>query len=349
MLKVYKYKHFFVVLSREQFCGESRLTNMRFLTLVSAVIVFWNVENLFEANGGKASLEAQKIGRTLLYIGENSGGPPDIVGLAEIDGEAVVRKIARCDALKDLGYGYIHYDSPDPRGIDVACLYRRSRFRPVESKAIRVPWFSTRDLLKVRFVRVDGAEAGAGNCAHDGNRDSDGDTLTVFVCHFPSKLGGQKVSGPKRDSVVALLKRSLDSTAVRTVIMGDMNSGPDDSCFGPLELAGMVNMGLGIIKGAAESTLKGHAKGTAKATTDDRAEGTYKYKGQWELIDNFLLSPDLAESSVMKVGMIPFLLEPDREYGGMKPFRTYVGPRYNGGISDHLPIILQLEDNKPDK
>ena len=37
---------------------------------------------------------------------------------------------------------------------------------------------------------------------------------------------------------------------------------------------------------------------------------------------------------------IPFLMTYEKKYPGMKPLRTYSGPRYVGGVSDHFPIIL---------
>ena len=48
------------------------------------------------------------------------------------------------------------------------------------------------------------------------------------------------------------------------------------------------------------------------------------------------------DSATMDIFAPPFLLEPDAAWLGDKPRRTYVGPRYNGGLSDHLPIILKL-------
>lgn len=38
-----------------------------------------------------------------------------------------------------------------------------------------------------------------------------------------------------------------------------------------------------------------------------------------------------------------FLLEEDKKYGGVKPHRTFLGPVYVGGISDHLPIVAGFE------
>ena len=34
------------------------------------------------------------------------------------------------------------------------------------------------------------------------------------------------------------------------------------------------------------------------------------------------------------------ILIKDNTHAGEKPLRTYVGPRYSGGVSDHLPVLL---------
>jgi hypothetical protein len=55
----------------------------------------------------------------------------------------------------------------------------------------------------------------------------------------------------------------------------------------------------------------------------------------------FLVSNDIADKSVMEILEIPFLMTYERKYPGLKPLRTYSGPRYLGGVSDHCPIILK--------
>ena len=42
----------------------------------------------------------------------------------------------------------------------------------------------------------------------------------------------------------------------------------------------------------------------------------------------------------MKIVQVPFLMTYDKKYPGVKPLRTYSGPRYVGGVSDHCPIVL---------
>ena len=76
----------------------------------------------------------------------------------------------------------------------------------------------------------------------------------------------------------------------------------------------------------------------AAAPTAPPVSGTLKYHGRWETIDHFFVSPSL--TAQQQIFAPPLLLEPDPAYLGPKPRRTYIGPRYNAGLSDHLPIYL---------
>lgn len=69
-------------------------------------------------------------------------------------------------------------------------------------------------------------------------------------------------------------------------------------------------------------------------------KGTIKYNGEWEKIDGCFARG--FRNCVETVFDDPMLSEPDRRWGGTKPRRTYVGPRYQGGVSDHYPIVLEL-------
>ena len=64
-------------------------------------------------------------------------------------------------------------------------------------------------------------------------------------------------------------------------------------------------------------------------------------------IDHFYVSRALkseveAAREQTKAVQVPFLMAEDRTHGGLKPLRTYSGPRYTAGVSDHLPILLRL-------
>lgn len=82
-----------------------------------------------------------------------------------------------------------------------------------------------------------------------------------------------------------------------------------------------------------------------------KEEGTYRYKGEWEMFDQFLVNGNMLNFSSSLYThpsksyrlVFPFLLEEDEQYGGDTPFRTYKGMRYHGGYSDHLPICLDIE------
>ena len=66
--------------------------------------------------------------------------------------------------------------------------------------------------------------------------------------------------------------------------------------------------------------------------------GTLKYDGHWEKIDGAFAEGFSAVRE--EVFDDPLLLVPDSAFGGLKPRRTFVGPRYQGGVSDHLPVVF---------
>ena len=103
------------------------------------------------------------------------------------------------------------------------------------------------------------------------------------------------------------------------VVMGDFNDTPDGEQF---------NMMTDLL----------HNKGIL---LHERGEGTIRYKGKWELIDIFLTSKNM-DAAEMSVVRLPFLMQYDRSYPGEKPLRTYSGPRYLGGVSDHCPVVVWI-------
>ncbi len=72
----------------------------------------------------------------------------------------------------------------------------------------------------------------------------------------------------------------------------------------------------------------------------DGSPGTIKYNGDWEKIDGHFARGLTVKESVFDDAC---LTEADRSWGGTKPRRTFVGPRYNGGVSDHYPLVLRVE------
>ena len=266
------------------------------------------------------------VSKTIVAADEDQA--PALVGLCEVENESVMTDLTAHSALREAGYRFIMTDSPDRRGIDVALLYRRSYFRPVGQESLRVnlkPYGggATRDILHVTGVL------------------ENLDTLDIYVCHWPSRYGGVEQSESLRMCASRRVRVSADSVFnVRRkpyiIIMGDLNEGPDDPA---------VREGLG-----AQPYSKGVQAGDRElVTVMDRLEnGSYKYDGEWDKYDQFILSgsftnglgcTELLETGIMDLG---FLLTDDDSYGGRKPYRTYNGRRYQGGFSDHLPVKIKI-------
>lgn len=288
----------------------------------SLCVVSYNVENLFHPEKDSITDDAEwtpdgerhwsfarynrkveNIARVLTNIGEWSG--VDVVGLQEIENAAVVKKL--CYTLRRGEYGFVHYDSPDRRGIDVALIYKKSRIDTLSSKAISIQHsdLRTRDILYVSAL-VDKK-----------------DTIHFFVCHLPSQRGGAAESAWKREAAKETLQQAVDSVQetnkdAKIIVMGDMNSEG-------LEIRELVD------KIANSQQL-----------TANSQNGTHKYQGRWTYLDHFYVSPSINEVSTARVYDAEWIQENDEKYMGLKPKRTYNGFTYQNGYSDHLPIVLMV-------
>ena len=251
---------------------------------------------------------------------------PALVGLAEVENSTVLNDLTARSALREAGYRFVMTDSPDRRGIDVALMYRRTFFRLIAQESLRVdlkPYGggATRDILHVTGVL------------------ENYDTLDIYICHWPSRYGGVEQSEPLRMSAARRLRASADSVFnVRRkpyiIIMGDLNEGPDDPA---------VRDGL-----KARPFTRSADDRCLVTVTDALEKGSYKYDGEWDKYDQFIVSgsfvnglgcTELIGAEIMD---LPFLLTDDDNFGGQKPFRTYNGRRYQGGYSDHLPVKIRI-------
>lgn len=312
-------------------------------TGLRAQIFAWNLENYFDTKddpatadepftpGGEYRWTRRKfiakrnlIAKTIIASGECFGGNmPALVGLCEVENAFVLKSLLEDTPMAKLRYRTLHRDSPDPRGIDVALLYDPARVKLLSHGWITVSEFATREILYAKVVYGGGAPSGASAPASDSETPMP-DTLHIYVNHWPSKYGGARASEQKRRAVCEALLVHLDSLqkaepAAAIVLMGDFNDTPDADV---------------IIKLCRAAQLQ---------NISPKEGGTIKYKGQWEMIDQMLASP----AAVGKIGSAEvfrpnFLMEEDKSFLGRKPRRTNVGPRYNGGASDHLPIVARL-------
>ena len=290
------------------------------------LVMFWNLENFFDwtdqgtgesdaefSSAGKRHWTRKRfyskcdaIAKTIFHIGDLYGKLPDVMGFTEIENRGVLEKLCSSTLLRKCGYRIVHFDSSDRRGIDVAFLYR-TICSSLLSTYIKTP-------------ETDGNKLQTRDMLHISLKDLQTDEIYDYiVCHHPSKFGGEESSRPKRLAAMTALKEMCDSLSNRNlIVMGDFNDVPSASQFDMLDDS-LVNK--------ADSL---HAAG----------RGTIRHEGKWELIDMFLVSSNIEGHSVMDIPEVPFLMTRESRHAGEKPLRTYSGPRYLGGVSDHLPVVL---------
>ena len=302
------------------------------------LVMFWNLENLFDwkrdsLNGSESEAEFTSFGKrhwtrrrfmakcnaiakSIYWVKDNEGLLPDVIGMAEVENRFVLERLLEDTPLYKTDYKIVHFDSPDPRGIDVALLYRESRLELLQATPLRVsggtdPPMRTRDILLTIFRKLDG------------------DSVAFLVNHHPSKYGGK--TSDRREVALRRLREatdSLQSAGLRNIVaMGDFNDIPDNPAFGIL------------------TDWRPYPLTNLAAPLASKGEGTIRYSGKWEMIDMFFASESLVLNGhiqKMKVLRLPFLMTRDNAHSGEKPLRTYTGPRYVGGVSDHCPIVVSI-------
>lgn len=295
-----------------------------------STIGFYNVENLFDTindptiddeeflpqaenqwNSKRYHEKIQHINQVMDLMGKNLVA----LGTCEIENEQVLREVIQFNPKRANKWGVVHYNSSDARGIDVGLLYDSTKLRLIQSGYLRFPLATdtegtTRDILWAKFVRKK-------------------DTLFMMVNHWPSRRGGEEKSEPNRLAAAQKARIFIDSIeksnpSYSLVFMGDLNDYPTNNAP----------------KLVAEKLTPMITKESGKFG------GSYSYKGQWDVLDHIMVSPNLAQGKKPKVNLgtiysPDFLLEEFK--GNTVPFRTYGGRNYLGGFSDHLPVSIPIK------
>jgi len=311
-------------------------------------IMCYNVENYFDCvddsltddseflptgmrgwNTAKYEKKQANIGKVITSIG--GWEAPALVGLCEVESEKCMYDLTHYSGLRNLRYKYLHHESPDARGVDVALLYQPDQFKPIHDEAIRIcfpqaPLSKTRDILFASGIIPTG------------------DTLHVFVCHFPSRLGGELESEDRRKYVASVVRSKVDSLFSvnkhpNIVIMGDFNDYPTNTSLLEVLKAKPLTDSISA-QGLYNLMYKMHTEG----------KGSNKHLGEWGALDQMIVSGNLLNPG-QKLFTIQsdahffdadFLLEDDKTFLGKQPFRTYDGMKYQNGFSDHLPIYTDF-------
>lgn len=312
-------------------------------------VMFYNVENLFDTcddslkndndflpdgfmrwTDWKYREKLYNISKVITAVGGMES--PALVGLCEVENDSTMYDLTKRSPLSVQEYDYIITQSPDERGIDVALLYQRHKFKLLDYKEYTIS-FSDKKRRPTR------------NILHAVGTTINKDTLDVFVCHFASRVSGTSETEQARIESAQILRNRVDSIlSIRhkpgIIIMGDFNDQPNDESL------------LKVLKaGPIKESISSNDLYNLLFTKNKRGEtGTYKYRGVWSVNDHMIVNGELLKetnsvhikNSSAKIYNEMFLLEEDLKYYGLKPFRTNLGPRYLGGFSDHLPIFMDL-------
>ena len=311
--------------------------------------MFYNAENFFDTldnpekddddflpdgamrwTAGRYQNKLNNIAKIISSAGEWE--IPALVGLCEVENNKVINDLTMYSPLRKMEYRYVITHSPDVRGINVALLYQREKFKYLEHNnyTIRFPHNArkyTRDIL------------------HVAGQVSKQDTLDVFVCHFPSRRGGEKETEADRMYVASVLKSKTDSlikirTSACIIIMGDFNDEPSDKSILQILMAQPVSNDI-----SGQNLYNLFYPFEKKKNT-----GSYKYLGQWNILDQIIVSGNLIDGG-RSIRALPhtasifsrdFMLVEDKSYGGKRPKKTYHGRIHEGGYSDHLPVLVDF-------
>ena len=314
----------------------------------SGRIIFYNTENFFDTiddpktadeeftpagythwNGERYQHKLDNISKLLNAMLEKR--QPIAIGLSEVENKQVCEDLANQKALKKYHLGVIEQDSPDPRGIDVALLYDKDMFTVIAT-----------EFLKVKLPDTD---KGTRDIVYVGGKTM-GSELHLFVNHWPSRREGRTISNNRRaaaatvlaNKVHAIMKADKDA---RIIIMGDLNDNPTDSSIAEV---------LGTIPPSEPLNPTLLYNLMAKPYHDGKY--TLKYHSESDVFDQVIVSESMLDKKsairvVSQEGGIykpTWILFEHPKYGEM-PNRTYSGPQYHGGFSDHLPVYIDIEKN----
>jgi predicted extracellular nuclease len=309
----------------------------------SSRIAFYNVENLFDTvddpnhadddftPDGKQKWTTERYEKKLNQVAQviEDMEFPDFLGLCEIENSKVLADLIRTDKLKTKKYEIAHFDSPDYRGIDVALLYDKEQFKLKSAKPIVIDIpddieanYTTRDILQVYGLYQELYP------------------LYIFVNHWPSRRGGLAKSEPKRLFAATQLRRAVDAilsedATASIIIMGDMNDETDNKSITEVLNVSKLN-----------ESPQPQRLYNCFSDIDAQQLGSYNYRGNWNMLDQIIVSSSLADAEGWQVTK-PTVFQQDwmtfeHDRFGNVPNRTYGGPNYYGGISDHFPVYVDL-------
>lgn len=314
-------------------------------------IAFYNLENLFDtindptkfdeaspmmelkANRGEIyKKKVKNMARVLADIGaEVTHNTPAIIGVSEVENREVLEDVVNDSSLLAKDYGIVHYHSPDARGIDVALLYQKKLFTPINTSSHELKIYDDNTRKRV-YTRDQLLVSG----------QLDGELIHLLVNHWPSRSGGEARSRPKRVAAAKLSKHIVDSVLAinpyaKIFIMGDLNDNPTNASVKDALKAQKDRRKVGL-KGIYNPYEKMYKSGL----------GTTAYRDAWSLFDQILVTKPLLEKDFSsfrfyKAGIFNknYLISKKGQYKGY-PHRSFSNGAFTDGFSDHFPVYVYV-------
>jgi len=319
------------------------------------VVAFYNLENLYDTvnnpmvsddefvpsgakhyNGEIYRDKLFKLATVLSDLGKSSASiGASLIGAAEIENDTVLYDLSKHFLLRNKQLKFIHYDSKDARGVDVALFYNPLYFNPTtaECLVVKLPGKSkesstTRDILYVQGILA-------------------GETIHVYVNHWPSRRGGEERSAPAREAAALVCRNHINTIRSKDphskiIVMGDLNDNPTDkSIRNTLGATGNINQ------------LKKQQFFNPWELHYQQGLGTLANRDVWGLFDQILVADTFLDSTIgglqfdeSFIYSKPFMTETSGKFKGY-PMRTWDGNTYRGGFSDHFPTFITLKKKEP--
>jgi predicted extracellular nuclease len=314
----------------------------------STIFAFYNVENLFDTEDdpkiddseflptAKSQWTPERYQKKLEHLAQVIAAMsfPAAIGVCEVENARVLQDLVAQPALKAQGYNFVHYDSPDERGIDVALLYKPSVLSVKSSEPLKVQFTGkdagdkTRDILRV-------------NASLKG-----GYAVTFYVNHWPSRRGGEAESVARRKDAAMTVRQNVDAlfkedADTKVVILGDLNDEPENESI-------QTTLGATAYNPMSKILPPTDALYDLAALPKQRGLGSYYYNNGWSMLDHIIVNGALLNGTSIRVDAEEtifkqdFMLFKDPKTGDGRPNRTYSGPKYHGGYSDHLPVLVKV-------
>lgn len=279
----------------------------------------------------KLNQKIYNLSRVIRFMNDVQG--PDLLGVEEVEHQSVLdTMIARY--FCDKNYKVAYLEAPDKRGIDVGLIYNADVFTALKIKGLNVDLpshYPTRLILRVDF------------------KISNGDTLFVFVNHWPSRRGGLKKSAPNRIAAAKVLKTEVEKIQVKNpeakiIILGDFNDEPYNTSIAE-------TLGAEFLESKQKESVTESNLYNLSSRAYSKGKGSFLYRTQWNLLDQIIVSGNLLSNEKFKYLSNSFsIISPyfitthSGKYKGAA-FPTFGGRHYLGGYSDHFPVgaIFELK------